>query len=378
MTKAACVLALLLAATPAFAQFGALNKAIKGAEKAKKIADLNISDQEERQIGEQVSTKLRDRFGVYQDAKVTKYVSLVGAVVAHVSTRPGLDWQFIVLDTDGVNAYATPGGFIHVTRGLLGLVKNEAELAGVLGHEITHVTAKHTIRQLQKGQSVELGTQETGQHGLSGFVIGQLAQKSYDVIFEGAFSRDDELESDQVGIDLANRVGYAPNGMADLLNRIAERNTSRQEPNGLFASHPRIKERVDKIAATIKKNKLTATATVEARYKQHIAFDAKAAGDIAMVVEDAKGLTGGGGSEADKAAEKKEEEPKKEEPKKKGFGLGSLKLSGGSQAQNSQQTASAGAKGGVPDRDATGGPTKTKLNVTVTAAEIAEFKKGIA
>jgi predicted Zn-dependent protease len=372
------VLALLLAATPAFAQFGALNKAIKGAEKAKKIADLNISDQEERQIGEQVSTKLRDRFGVYQDAKVTKYVSLVGAVVAHVSTRPGLDWQFIVLDTDGVNAYATPGGFIHVTRGLLGLVKNEAELAGVLGHEITHVTAKHTIRQLQKGQSVELGTQETGQHGLSGFVIGQLAQKSYDVIFEGAFSRDDELESDQVGIDLANRVGYAPNGMADLLNRIAERNTSRQEPNGLFASHPRIKERVDKIAATIKKNKLTATATVEARYKQHIAFDAKAAGDIAMVVEDAKGLTGGGGSEADKAAEKKEEEPKKEEPKKKGFGLGSLKLSGGSQAQNSQQTASAGAKGGVPDRDATGGPTKTKLNVTVTAAEIAEFKKGIA
>ncbi len=305
-------------------------------------------------------------------------MSLVGSVLAQVSTRPGLDWQFIVLDTDGVNAYATPGGFVHVTRGLLGLVKNEAELAGVLGHEITHVTAKHTIRQIQKGQTVQLGTQEAGQQGLGGFVIGQLAQKTYDIMFEGAFSRDDELESDRVGIDLANKVGYAPNGLADVLNRIAERNKSRQEPNGLFASHPKIKERVDKIAETIKKNKLTATATVEARYKQNITFDAKAAADIAMSVEDAKGLTGGGGGTEAKKEEEKKEEPKKEEPKKKGFGLGSLKLSGGSQAQNSQQTASAGAEGGVPDRDATGGATKTKLNVTVTAAELAEFKKGIA
>ena len=114
-------------ATPAHAQLGALGKIKKGADKAvdtkQKIDDLNFTDEEERQLGEQVSLKLRDRFGVYQDEKVTKYVSLVGKVIADASTRPNLDWKFIVLDTDGVNAYAAPGGIIHITRGLLGLMK---------------------------------------------------------------------------------------------------------------------------------------------------------------------------------------------------------------------------------------------------------------
>ena len=76
-----------------------------------------MSDAEERKIGEQVSLKLREHFGVYQDEAVTKYVTLVGTVLAQASTRPNLDWQFIVLDTDGVNAYAAPGGIVHITRG---------------------------------------------------------------------------------------------------------------------------------------------------------------------------------------------------------------------------------------------------------------------
>src|SRR6185295_8471915 len=104
--------------------------------------DLNITEEEEIKLGTDVSMKIRQRFGVVQDAAVHKYVTLVGTVLTEQTTRPKLPWSFIVLDTDGVNAFAAPGGFVHITRGALALIKSESELAGVLGHEISHVTQK--------------------------------------------------------------------------------------------------------------------------------------------------------------------------------------------------------------------------------------------
>ena len=121
-----------------------------------------MTDAEEHQIGQEVSDKMVETFGVYQDANVTKYVTLVGAVLAQASPRPGIDWQFVVLDTEGVNAFAAPGGFIHITKGLLGLMKNEAELAGVLAHEIIHVTEKHTVNAIQKSDGVKVLSDEVG------------------------------------------------------------------------------------------------------------------------------------------------------------------------------------------------------------------------
>jgi len=111
---------LVSAAAPAHAQLGALGKIESGADKAadaKQKADKlkPMSEKEERSLGEQTSLALRGRFGVVQDAKVTKYVSLVGSALAAQSSRPNLDWKFIVLDTDAVNAFAAPGGLIHVT-----------------------------------------------------------------------------------------------------------------------------------------------------------------------------------------------------------------------------------------------------------------------
>ena len=79
-------------------------------------------------------------------------MTLVGTVLAQASTRPDLNWEFIVLDTDGVNAFASPGGLVHITSGALGLIKSEAELAGVLGHEIAHITKKHTSTRIQKNK----------------------------------------------------------------------------------------------------------------------------------------------------------------------------------------------------------------------------------
>src|SRR4029079_11065040 len=139
--------------------------------------DLNITEDEEITIGADVSLKIRQRFGVVQDPAVHKYVTLVGTIVAQQTERPTLPWTFIVLDTDGVNAFASPGGFVHITRGALGLIKNEAELAGVLGHEITHVTHKHTVNAIKKNKAVALGASES----LSdrGVLLDKIANRAY-------------------------------------------------------------------------------------------------------------------------------------------------------------------------------------------------------
>src|SRR4051812_804658 len=160
--KQLMIFAVLSVAAPASAQFGAIDKGLQQIQDAKqKYDDLNITDDEERKMGEDVSLKLRQRFGVVQDAAVHKYVSLVGTVLAKQTERPNLPWTFIVLDTDGVNAFAAPGGFVHVTRGALGLVRNEAELAAVLAHEIGHITHKHAVNAIKKNKAVQIGANET-------------------------------------------------------------------------------------------------------------------------------------------------------------------------------------------------------------------------
>jgi predicted Zn-dependent protease len=382
MKTIALAIALLLAATPSYAQFPNLKKKIdqaqKVAAKAKKLSDLSISEKEERAIGEAISEKLRQAFGVYQDAAVTKYVSLVGTVVAQSSTRPALNWQFIVLDTDGVNAYAAPGGLVHVTRGLLGLVKNEAELAGALAHEITHITEKHTINAIQKSSTIELASDEVGDSGLTGQAISKIGEAGFYKVFENRFDRGDEMEADKVGIRMANKVGYDPAGLSSVLQKLADRNKNEKEPNGLFASHPQLSERIAAIGKLIKDEKLASTATVAARYGKTITLTVPDVTEIAMVDRGARGLTGSGGK-AEPAKGASDDTAKKEEPKKKsGLGLGGLTLTKGSQSQNSQNVASAGARGIRPDRDAKGGDNPRIVRVALSAAEIDAFKKAIA
>lgn len=369
MKSAAFVLAAMLTAAPASAQLGGLiNKAQKANDAKNKYDDMNITDAEERQLGEQVSASLRARYGVYQDREVTKYVSLIGGVLAQQSTRPDLNWTFIVLDTDGVNAFAAPGGLIHVTRGLLGLAKNEAELAGVLGHEITHVTVKHTVRAIQKSKGISIGADQAGGGSLKNVLIAKMAEKAYHLILDGEFSREDENESDKVGLALVNKVGFAPTGLVDVLKKLDARNTGRDDRNGLFASHPATKDRIGKLEQQIASQKLSATAKGEARYAKTVNLEARPIGDIAMNVEGAAGLAGG----------EKKAEAKKEEPKKKGGLLGKFNTSSSEQKQSSQTVASAGARGGFPDRDAKGGANKSPVATKVTAAELEAFRKGIA
>jgi predicted Zn-dependent protease len=110
----------------------------------------------------------------------------------------------VVLDTDGVNAFAAPGGYVHITRGALALIKSEAELAGVLGHEIAHVTEKHTVNAIRKSKGVQIGTGETLSN--RGMFLDALANRAYDMVLENSFDRGDELDADKEGILLVQKA----------------------------------------------------------------------------------------------------------------------------------------------------------------------------
>jgi predicted Zn-dependent protease len=364
--------AFALSAAPAWAQFGGLDKLKKGAEIVKKADDIHFSDAEEQELGRGVSEKVRAKFGVVQDKAVHRYVTLVGTLLANASTKPRLPWTFIVLDTDAVNAFAAPGGYVHITKGALALLASEAELAGVLGHEIIHVTERHTIAALQKAGGISLATAASGK-GESRITAGAV-QKMTDVVISG-FGRGEELESDEKGERLANKVGYDPQGLPGFLTRLTERNKGASEKRGLFASHPQMEERLSKLASQIKREKLASTATLEARYKQFIAYKPVPQSQIATADAGTKGLAGGSSKPAATTAktEKAEEEPKK----KKGFGLGGLakNLGGGSEKKESQVVASGGARGLDPEVDAKGGGNPAVVTVSVTAADLEAFRK---
>lgn len=365
-------LATLLATGARAGQLGQLGKVTEGMKKVGELRDLQVTDAEEQQLGQDVSQRIRERYGVVQSAPVHRYVSLVGRTLAAASSRPGLPWTFIVLDTDGVNAFAAPGGYIHVTRGALALMQDEAELAGVLAHEIVHVTGKHTIRSIQKTKAVQMGASET----LSGnaALLDRVVSATYESIVERGFGRDDEREADAEGVALSSRVGYQPAALRSFLTRLKERNASSRERRGLFASHPDMQSRLEGIAGTITKQKLAGTVALPERYRQAITYTPKPLAEIATVDPGAAGLTGGDGKPAPAPAPA-DDKAKKDEPKRRSFGLGRMMPGSGGEKSQAQVTGSGAARGVDPERDARGGSNPALVAVSLTPADLQAFQK---
>jgi len=363
------IITLLAVSPPAFAQLGGIGRKMQQAQERKEQFDaLNITEEEEIKMGADVSAKIRTRFGVVQDAAVHKYVTLVGTTLTDQSTRAKLPWTFIVLDTDGVNAFAAPGGFVHITRGALALIKSEAELAGVLGHEIAHVAQKHTVNAIRKSNAVQIGTSESSSNRAA--LLGALANRAYDMVLENSFDRGDELDADKEGILLVQKAGYTGTGLSEFLARLAERNKAQGEKNGLFASHPETQERIAKV------KQLAASkpgAVVAARYTSTIKYQPTDLTHIATVVEGSAGLAG---AKPPPPPPSKPEEKKAEE-KKKGFGLSNLTKSTTAGKNEQQVSASGGARGVGADRMAKGGDNPNTVKVAISPAETAAFRKGI-
>ncbi|MCI0669638.1 MAG: M48 family metalloprotease [Myxococcaceae bacterium] len=166
-----------------------------------------VSEAQEIELGQQAKAEIAQSIGLYPDERLQAYVAGIGQQLATHSERPKLPWSFQVLDDASVNAFALPGGPIFVTRGILTHLSSESELAGVLGHEIGHVTAKHSVNQMTKAQLAGLGL------GLGMILspelrqVGDLAQVAAQVLFL-KYGRDDERQSDELGFKYALQQGY--------------------------------------------------------------------------------------------------------------------------------------------------------------------------
>jgi len=230
------------------------------------------------------------------------------------------------------------------------------------------------VHFIENSNRISVGTDVVGEkEGYNAEVLAKLSEKLGHFLLDNEYDQAQEDQADENGVQLANKLGYDPHGLHEVLKRLDARNSGRNDKNGWFSSHPATKDRIANVEKVIKKEKLGGTALVAARYKENIPYEAKPITEIAMNTSGASGLASG---------EKKKDDDKSADDAnkggKKGSGLSSI-VGGGKQAQSNQQVASAGARGvGVPDRDAKGGSNPSAVNVKVTAADVDAFKKGIA
>lgn len=244
-------LLLLACALPAHAQFrlpnldvNRLMDTVKNVGRAVK----EIEEPEEINIGRDVASRLLGAAPLVPNPALQRYVNHVGRWLAAQSERPHLPWQFGVLDHQNVNAFAVPGGTIFITRGLLEKMSNEAELAGVLGHEIAHVLRKHHLKAIQKGAQTALAGE-----GLSSALRDRAGPARDKLIAFGTemysrgLDKSDELEADRLGIVIAARAGYDAYGLPSVLQTLQAMNAQDSALALMFKTHPAPGERLDTI-----------------------------------------------------------------------------------------------------------------------------------
>lgn len=178
---------------------------------------LNLfSETQEIQMGRDADQQISASLGVYADQELSEYVEDLGLRLAAKSERPNLPWTFRVLDDPTVNAFALPGGFIYITRGILAYLSSEAELAGVVGHEIGHITAQHSVHRMSSQQLAQLGLGVGMAISPEFAKYGQLASTGLGLMFL-KFSRDDETQADELGLRYMGRENYDPNEMVKVM-----------------------------------------------------------------------------------------------------------------------------------------------------------------
>ncbi len=211
---------------------------------------LPIGYEEEQSIGQAIALQVIARYGgVSEQGDLTRYVNLVGRAVALTCDRPDIAYHFAVLNHDSINAFAAPAGYVFVTRGLLSQIRNEAELAAVLGHEISHVSQKHILAVIQRSKGVagvtEVGLAYANQNpeafkGLIDAAVKKLLDEGLD--------QDKETQADALGDVFAARVGYDPTAYLALLNRLRAR---KGDDKAFFKTHPDFSARIKAVQQVI-------------------------------------------------------------------------------------------------------------------------------
>jgi predicted Zn-dependent protease len=234
-----------------------------------------VSESQEIQMGQQAAQQVGQSIGYVDDQALQKYVSDIGLRMAAQSERPNLPWEFHVVDDAAVNAFALPGGFIFVTRGLLSAMTNEAELASVLGHEIGHVTARHSVQQMSKAQLAQLGL------GIGSILSSDIAQfaglasQGLGLLFL-KYGRDAENQSDDLGFKYALNLNYDVREMDDVFQTLGRQSELGGGGGGRLpewlSTHPNPENRVEKTQARLDtlSRDLSNTVRNEAVYYQRI------------------------------------------------------------------------------------------------------------
>lgn len=215
------------------------------------VSQINlISTEQEVQMGAQFAAEIEREMAMLDDPAVNGYIDSLGQVIARHSDRTDIEYHFRVVDTDEVNAFAVPGGYLYVNRGLIETAENEAELAGVMAHEVGHIVGRHSAKQLTRQYGIAILAQlALGEDpGLIKTLVAQIAATG--AIMH--YSREAEREADRFGVDEAYRSGIDPNGISSFFGKLQAMHE--REPTAFekfFSTHPPTQERIDDTQAYI-------------------------------------------------------------------------------------------------------------------------------
>jgi len=223
-----------------------LGKAVKTMQKIKQ-ANAEVSEPQEIELGSGIASSLLGAAPLLDHPELQRYVNRIGRWIALQSERPDLPWHFGVLDDADINAFAAPGGYVFITKGLLARMNSEAELAGVLAHEISHVLRKHHLQALKKGARRELMADlankaiksKGGDKRLSKLVSAGTE------LYARGLDKEDEFESDRMGVVLAARAGYDPYGLPAVLQTLQSINPADSNLALMFKTHPGFDKRLE-------------------------------------------------------------------------------------------------------------------------------------
>jgi beta-barrel assembly-enhancing protease len=276
------VVAALAVALASQAQFGgvfnkakekldqAQEKAKPATDRAAKAADTfqPWSAQDEQEIGQAGAAKMVAIFGLVEDSAVERYVNLVGQTVGQFASRP-LPWRFGILDTNIVGAYALPGGYIFITRGTLTGMTNEAQLAGALGHEITHCAERHLEREIRAKKTSAWAMEEANAAGKTANLASVKGDAFVKDLFNTSLSRDKEDAADEQGTQMAAKAGYSPAGLIQVLTYMrdaSQKPENKQMFGQLLSTHPPFDSRIAHLQPIVAKAGANGQ-TLEARFQ---------------------------------------------------------------------------------------------------------------
>ena len=209
-------------------------------------AVAGVSEPEEISMGREIAGRVLGAAPLVNDAALQAYVNRVGRWIAVQSERPDLPWRFAVIESPAINAFAAPGGYVLLTRGLYEILDTEAQLAGVLAHEIAHIVRRHHVTVLQKSAALSAGAQLAQRDNRTAMINNMIGTGAE--VFARGLDKSAEHEADAVGVVLAARAGYNPYGLVDVLHKLAARGSADASMALLFKTHPQPGERLAALA----------------------------------------------------------------------------------------------------------------------------------